>query len=1562
MTLLPVCAVFVIGAFAATALAVEAPSVPATQETTATQTPSTPATQETPAAGTAPVEPAPPAPAAIQAVDTKTLIARGKERLTRNDPKGALPILEEVLKREPDNAEVLYYVGNLYLQLGQVDPGLKSLSHSVELNPANYKLRLVLAKAHEKFASAADAIREYDEVIRTAPGTPEAKEADKQSRFLSGKIALKNNDSKQADEIFARLLHDYPNDQTLKTSVQGAKEAFELITKAGDLLGHQDFKGAIEAAESALTKDPANPRALYLAGYAHLLRKEPDEGLKQVARSVQHAPENFRLRLILAKAYDQFAHIDEAQREYQEVIRIAPNTPEAKEADKLNRVLAGKRDFSLGKAEDAQRIFERLLTEYPKDPYIMAAIAADDQISARLNEGKEKMAKKDLQGAMQSFESVLKDHPDDVRALYFAGNTALELLQPSRGIEYLSHGAKLNPDNADLRYLLGKAYQRFANPSDAIMEYQAVIRLAPGTPNAKDADKQQRFLSGKLALYDGDVKRSQALFDGLLKEYPNDKELRDSINTAHEAAGLMNDGQKLLASDPKAALEKYEATIRKDPNNIKPLFFAGSLHLQLDEPDAGLRYLSIVTALDPSNYRFRLVFAKALNQFGKRDLAAKQFEEVIHQAPGTNEAKEADKYNRIITGLRYFSQGKAAQAQATFDELAKEFPNDPSVTAAINQANAAVKLVEQGKDLMAKNKPQEAYDTFRKALQTAPDNVELLFYTGSLQMQLKQYDEGLKSLVRAADLMPENYRLRMRVADTLEANGFFGPALQEYEQVIKTAPGTPEAIEADVHYRVLLGRRDLHDQKPDDAKKVFADLLKANPSSPTLLSQIARVYLESQGLKEGLESLDALVAEVPDNVLAHSVLASLYARTGNSEKALEHNRQLLALTKTGSGAADELKLNVARLEGLKALGDKNFSEAKERFEEVLAKLPDDRASKLNLAAAYHGLKDDEKAEQIFKSLVDRDANDLAARIRLGVLYATDLKKPEDAARQFEEIRVRAPSSPEAAQASQFLSQVYRAPDGKDLQKRVQDAMIQTVRDEFKDKPDDLIVWKKLAAMYLVMGRKDEQRDALENIVRVDPKEATAQVALGDIYDQAADYAKAETAYSQAVEAAQPGQMKAAFEQKLWMTVGKKALNERKLNVAEENFKRVTAANQRDYIAHYFLAIIYNSERRFDDAAREYEEVLRLVPNHGVAHFNLGLVYEQTKREEDALEQYQAAARLPLPPNLSDTVKSQIAAVQKRINGFSYTLNYSTSYNSNYNQTKANPQYEFNSSVDGSATYRYKLYHRPVYLGMTFNPSYVTYHRNEFDIYSFSFSPFVSVSWKGVDFSTSLMRRETSNFALQRFLNTSDSIDNDVTGTFMTKPVSKWFRKKTDDMTPMVGSWSLSLTATRFKSAGTSIYDADTYSMSGTLNLPFDGTSQMIANYLLSRNLNAERLGNDSAYLSHTVGLQFNKILGPGWSAYGGYSFTYTGYSNRDSATLFKKYRKNHTHVISAGMNYFLSAELRVFLATGYRVNNSNLPTGFILSPEDAATAVGIQSSALGDYKNLSVSTGVAFSF
>jgi tetratricopeptide (TPR) repeat protein len=793
--------------------------------------------------------------------DIPSLIQEAKDRLNRGDPDGALQAYEAVIAKDPKNIVALYFAGNLNLQLHKIVPGLTLLSRAAALAPTDPRLWLLLGKAYEQYATTEDALRAYKHVEEIAPGSPQAKDADKRLRLLSGKKMLSLGSPKQAQAIFSSLLKDYPNDSALQNEVNALNRPPEqtastlkgelspekqaeasrlassdipsLIQEAKSRLNRHDPEGALQAYEAVIAKDPNNIVALYFAGNLNLQLKKIVPGLTLLSRAATLAPTDPKLWLLLGKAYEQYATIEDALRVYRHVQEIAPGTPQAQEADKRLRLLSGKKLLSLGSTKQAQEIFSNLLNDYPKDPAVLTEIKALNQareqtrshvtseltpekleeaakqmsgdIPTLLTEGRKFVANNDPKNALKTYEAVLSKDSNNIEALFFAGNLYLASNQPEPGLKYLARAVSILPKNVKLRMALAEAYERFNHTEDARREYQDVIGLSGKTNEGKEANKKFQLLSGKLALSQGQADQALEIFSRLKDDYPNDPEVLSEIEAANraknltqgpgeggkgiapglapsiEVASLMADAKTRLAkNDIKGALAIFEEILAKDPNNFEALYFAGNINLQLKNPKQGLTYLTKCISVAPNNLRLRLFVAQSYERYNFLGDALREYGNIVGLGIATPEGQEANKRFQFLSGLRALHQGDADQSLVVFKGLLQEYPSDTAALTGIVNAYIAAKKIDYAKNLLEWIVAHNPYDAAAHFYLAG-------FYErlGNLLQAIDQYSIVLRQIPRDA---PEFREANLKIATikgqlALQSNDF-SDAKHSYEQLL----------------------------------------------------------------------------------------------------------------------------------------------------------------------------------------------------------------------------------------------------------------------------------------------------------------------------------------------------------------------------------------------------------------------------------------------------------------------------------------------------------------------------------------------------------------------------------------------------------------------------------------------------------------------------------------------------------------------------------------------------------------------------------------------------------
>lgn len=105
--------------------------------------------------------------AAALAQSPEREFSRAYEMAVKGDAKGALPLFESLLKRHPDDPDLLYNAGSTALLAGRLGPGVLYLERALLLDPTCADCRANLERARERQADRV-VLNPGDKVLKTS--------------------------------------------------------------------------------------------------------------------------------------------------------------------------------------------------------------------------------------------------------------------------------------------------------------------------------------------------------------------------------------------------------------------------------------------------------------------------------------------------------------------------------------------------------------------------------------------------------------------------------------------------------------------------------------------------------------------------------------------------------------------------------------------------------------------------------------------------------------------------------------------------------------------------------------------------------------------------------------------------------------------------------------------------------------------------------------------------------------------------------------------------------------------------------------------------------------------------------------------------------------------------------------------------------------------------------------------------------------------------------------------------------------------------------------------------
>jgi tetratricopeptide (TPR) repeat protein len=172
-----------------------------------------------------------------------------------------------------------------------------------------------------------------------------------------------------------------------------------------------------------------------------------------------------------------------------------------------------------------------------------------------------------------------------------------------------------------------------------------------------------------------------------------------------------------------------------------------------------------------------------------------------------------------------------------------------------------------------------------------------------------------------------------------------------------------------------------------------------------------------------------------------------------------------------------------------------------------------------------------------------------------------------------------------------------------------------------------------ANMVAGLGRIDQAKKLLKEVLAVRPNTALAYVSLGMLVRDQGQIEEAKKYFQKALKI-NPAMAEAHYN------LGGLALYVGDLKEAEHQYRATVAADPFNEEAFNDLGLAMAYQGKIKAAEQQYIKALELNPNFASAHLNLGTLYAQTKRYNQAIDEFNKA--LAVDPTLFDA-HSNLAA-------------------------------------------------------------------------------------------------------------------------------------------------------------------------------------------------------------------------------------------------------------------------------------------------------------------------------
>lgn len=364
--------------------------------------------------------------------------------------------------------------------------------------------------------------------------------------------------------------------------------------------------------------------------------------------------------------------------------------------------------------------------------------------------------------------------------------------------------------------------------------------------------------------------------------------------------------------------------------------------------------------------RFKMYYYEAVKQqiSGNYDAAYDLLEHCIGINPNAAEAYfMLSFYDGILKG-----------DSAAFADVKKASELNPSNNAYLERI---------GVGYVSMGNLDEAIKAYEKLSRNSPERSDVLDFLAQLYSRQKDYDKMLDVLNRMEALEGASEDLTLA---KMRVYSLQGKKEEEYNELKNMSEKHPN----DMNYRVMLGNWLLQNGKPDEAGKLYIEVLQAEPEN--IMARMSMIdYYRTSGQAVRADSLQEVMLVSPKTpvdgkmALMRQVVADNEKNGADSTLVIDLFKKIL---KEPQETSDMAQLYAAYLT-LKKMPQDSISKV---LETVLAISPDNVAARLQLIQAEWNKQDFDRVIELSNQALDYSPDELAFYYFLGFAY---IQKDDD---------------------------------------------------------------------------------------------------------------------------------------------------------------------------------------------------------------------------------------------------------------------------------------------------------------------------------------------------------------------------------------------------------------------------------------------------------------------------------------------------------------------------------------------------------------------------------------
>ena len=512
-----------------------------------------------------------------------------------------------------------------------------------------------------------------------------------------------------------------------KTVIVSPTEEDRLLLQKADLI-YQELR-----AKAGLSLDPETNKD-------NLIGVPLDRDSASYLKAIETQPNNAQLYFMLAKALEDEGDIAGAISYSRKALDLDCYSVDI--VEQLSRLLS-----HTGHSAEAISAIESLIEHQPNNPRLY------------INLGNVHRSQRDFKSAVLTFEKILELIPDDALSRMWICDILIQDNRIEEAILACQKALKLHPQDPQIYFALGRAYDKQQDLGKAVLCYQKSIdfcTLSPGNVyfHLGNTLKKQNKIEASLEAYNNAIKfESDSYYGyfGLANYYRDRDNWERAISLYQKAVELECDNPQVYfclgqswykQGQIEKAATAYEQTLKLHPQHFQANIELASCYSHLEQWDRAIQIYQKLLEINPENSKANFLLGEIFVRQENWQEAITAYEKTIELHPQHFQAN-------IDLANCYRNLQQWDKAIQIYQKLLELNPN-----------NAKVHLLLA--EIFAEQENwQEAVTAYSKTIELNPKHFQANIELGKCYCNLQQWDKAIQIYQKLLELNSKNSKVHL---------------------------------------------------------------------------------------------------------------------------------------------------------------------------------------------------------------------------------------------------------------------------------------------------------------------------------------------------------------------------------------------------------------------------------------------------------------------------------------------------------------------------------------------------------------------------------------------------------------------------------------------------------------------------------------------------------------------------------------------------------------------------------------------------------------------------------